>query len=356
MKFYLNAYRLYELLYLLLNAAFVVIGTLIAKYDSNNYFMGLFIMLVFGLPSIITVYRLIKPNLLVLSSRGLLNKVVLFKRKPKLIGWEYLADVTTTQRNLVTTLNLSLEAPIDGKAEIAIPLVAARQSDIDETVYVIQKAIIFCNTVHETENDRGFSVEQTLQMYNAQRVEKTSAKIWWLWAILVLASIWISQKTGRIGNYLFPTANESISAFIYFLFATPVMLCLWEICYKIIFVLGWHSTPQGRKLAFRRGNINIPNFMKNSSSYIHDRKMISNKARILYFVFLASKILILTFLVGILMLFFIFETMTLLAILILVVGATLIMLFTFNYQKWFVHYFHLKIFQVENGRPHFKSY
>lgn len=172
----------------------------------------------------------------------------------------------------------------------------------------------------------------------------------------MLASIWISQKTGRIGNYLFPTANESISAFIYFLFATPVMLCLWEICYKIIFVLGWHSTPQGRKLAFRRGNINIPNFMKNSSSYIHDRKMISNKARILYFVFLASKILILTFLVSILMLFFIFETMTLLVILILVVGATLIMLFTFNYQKWFVHYFHLKIFQVENGRPHFKSY
>lgn len=56
------------------------------------------------------------------------------------------------------------------------------------------------------------------------------------------------------------------------------------------------------------------------------------------------------------MLFFIFETVTLLAILTLVVGATLIMLFAFNYQKWFVHYFHLKIFQVENGRPHFRSH
>ncbi|WP_434520449.1 hypothetical protein ACLHK8_05290 [Pediococcus sp. M21F004] len=267
------ASRLYEFAYLLLFMMFVAVGVLMLIFDSQKYGISLLIILLFGVGLIETIYRMIRPTVLIVSRKGIFNCGAIFQKRRTMIAWNNIGSVTTSHRSLITTLGLSFKESINGKDSMGIPLVGVPQKDIDEALYVIQGGITHFNTVQQAGSEQvpALDIEVLENEYKNQYIEKVSLKIWWLWAGLEVIAFFVAYRLGTVANQIFVTKNDGLASFIYFLIAVPTFLGLSEFCYWFIFRIGWHSTPDGRDLIFRRGNFQIPIFIKNTVSYVRER-------------------------------------------------------------------------------------
>ncbi|WP_367369252.1 hypothetical protein [Pediococcus ethanolidurans] len=351
----IKSHLLPQLVYLLLDLILMSAGALITYFDHHNYFMGLFVLAVFGWGTVMILYRITQPILLEFSTNGIKNRMPFLKRKRFLIEWNNITNVSTSQRYLLTTLVITLKSPVDGKDTFAFPLVGASSRAIEEATFIIEQGITYINTFQEefeTHSQQFDYIKADIEF--KQKFTQTNSKvIWYFWTFLeIIAAVLAWRVPSYIITKLTVTGDLN-GMFVYFGLATPILLSLSELSYWIIYKLGWHSTVSGRKIFLRRNTLQIPIFVKTDVAYQQRRQQITKRARCLYTIFIVTRIIITTVLVSIFMVLMEANLESIFGIIIILVGIFLVFSFWATYQVNFIKIFHLKIIQTENNRPHF---
>ncbi|MFD1418091.1 hypothetical protein [Companilactobacillus keshanensis] len=138
---------------------------------------------------------------------------------------------------------------------------------------------------------------------------------------------------------------------------SAVFLIVTDFNYWFLFKLGWHSTEEGIKFTGPRGSVQFPAFISNSADYLNRRNSISSRAKYLQKIYVATRIILISFLIGgaseAIAFMMSFNLKGYFSITVVIVVAILLIIIFTMYKQFFAKIFKLKIIQSENSRPHF---
>lgn len=308
--------------------------------DQIEYDLLSLIIFLFGVFSIITaILQIFRREVLVIDSYGV-RVIPNYFKSSVVLPWNEILHVELMRKSNVKIMVFSLKN--GRKIQISFAGISSRKTK--ESIELMNS---FMN------NESGGEDVSKIYIDKATTSSFGVLLLWLLFQTIAVLLTWlhmlIYSEVIFKGNILSPFFTTSVM--------TAVFLIVTDLNYWVLFKLGWHSTENGIQLRGSKWSIQLPAFIQNTSDYLNIRSSVSSRAKSLQKIYVITRIILLSFSVGVsaeaaiyMMNFNLnsyFST-------VLIIAVVIFLIFIFSmYKQFFAKIFKLKIIQSENSHPHF---